>query len=370
MVQTAIPMMQFRGGSSKGLYLKAEDLPTDKVLRDEVLLAIMGGDTTQMDGLGGGHPLTSKVAIIDRSSREDADIDYLFAQVVVGQNRVDYSQNCGNILAGVVPFVMEAGLYKTWNRDISLSVHMVNSGKVCRVTVQMKDGQVRYDGNTKIDGVCGASAPIVCEYLDTAGAICGSLLPTGNVIDLFDDVEVTCIDNGMPVIMLRASSVGISGYECPTSLNANTQLKEKLERIRLQSGQAMGLGDVTNKNVPKMCLISPSLERGLINTRTFIPHVCHESIGVLGAVSVATGCFMESSVADGLFDENQHCSCVSIEHPSGAMELRMSSSSGQQNYLDRIGLVRTARLLSRGWALIPETVWSKKGVTHCDKCGC
>jgi len=350
-MQKAISYMQLRGGSSKGLYFTSQDLPPESTDRDQVLLSAMGGaDRRQIDGLGGADPLTSKAAIVGLSEREDADLDYLFLQVIVGEDRVDTSPNCGNILAGVVPFAIESGLITIQGKETSAVIHMVNSGNLCEVIVQTADDQVNYEGDVKIDGVPGTSAPIVCNYLETAGSATGALLPTGKIKDHINGIDVTCIDNGMPVVVIRAEDLGVSGSEPRDELNSNEGLKAQLEQIRLAAGPMMNLGDVANKVVPKMSLISAPQTGGSINTRTFIPHVCHAAVGVLGAVSVATACILDGSVASGIAitpsgDQKQ----MSIEHPTGEFSVSLDTEViDDELIVKRSGILRTARLLSRG----------------------
>lgn len=349
MTQISIPLMQFRGGSSKGLYFLASDLPEDEQARDQLLIAAMGADPRQIDGLGGAHPLTSKVAIVSLSSRDDADIDYLFVQVVVGANLVDTSPNCGNILAGVVPFAIESGLVIASSPTTTLTVHMLNTGKLCEVEVCTPDGKMTYKGEAQIDGVIGSSAPVLCNYLDIAGALCGKLLPTGNQQDEALGIQVTCIDNGMPVILLRAEDLGLSGYESCDELNTNEDLKQKLEAIRLEMGPKMNLGDVAEMVVPKMCIISKATKGGIINSRTFIPHHCHTSIGVLGAVSVATACILPDSIAaDIAVVPPGRNKAVSVEHPSGEFSIELEIENGDDYpAFQKASLLRTARLLSK-----------------------
>lgn len=363
-MQTVIPYMQLRGGSSKGLYFKASDLPTDQATKDAVLIASMcgagGEDKRQIDGLGGSDPLTSKVGIVSVSSREGADLDYEFVQVVVGGNTTDRTQNCGNILAGIVPFAIESGLLQASSPETSARVYMVNSGSVCEVVVQTPGGKVEYSGDARIDGVPGTAAAVMCNYMDLAGSACGSLLPTGNLIDVVDGIEVTCIDNGMPIVLLRAEDLGVSGYESKDELNANASLKAKLESIRLQIGPAMNLGDVTDKVVPKMTIIARPADAGIIHTRSFIPHVCHAAIGVLAAVSVATACIIPGTVAASLAKLPKQGTTYSVEHPSGefSVNLEIREQKGTFPEVLKAGLLRTARLLSRGEVLIPEGVWN------------
>lgn len=346
-MQAGIPYMQIRGGSSKGVYFCADDLPTDTKKRDQVLLSALGRDDRQIDGLGGANPLTSKVGIVSLSSREDSDINYLFVQVVVGENRVDTTPNCGNILAGVGAFALESGMIPALEDTTTVRVYMENSGNRCDLEIQTPSGQVEYQGDARIDGVPGTSAPIICNYKDIAGSACGSLLPTGNALDIINDVPVTCIDNGMPVVVINAKDLGKTGYETCEELSSDPQFKEQLEAIRLKAGEIMNLGDVTNKVVPKMTLISPSKSGAHVNTRTFIPHVCHAAIGVLGAVSVASACILKDSVAEGtaVIPEGG-VKNISVQHPSGEFSVELQLDN--EGNVVKAGLLRTARLLSRG----------------------
>ena len=355
MKQLAIPYMQMRGGSSKGLYFLSEDLPADPAQRNETLLDAMGRGERQIDGLGGADPLTSKVAIVSRSSRPDADIDFLFVQVVVGQDKVDTTPNCGNILAGVGPFALEAGLAAADEQTTRLTVHMLNSGKLSELELSTPGGKTEYEGAARIDGVPGSAAPVFCSYKDLAGSICGALLPTGRVLDVVDDVEMTCVDNGMPLVVLRAKDFGVSGYESPLELDANENLKARLESIRLQIGPDMNLDDVKNKTIPKMCLVSPAVNGGLVNTRTFIPHKCHAAVGVLGAVSAATACILPGSVVEGMVERpGGEVKTISVEHPVGEFSVTLQvDESGEFPVIEKAGLLRTARLLSRGVVYVP-----------------
>ena len=358
-MQHAIPYMQLRGGSSKGLYFCASDLPADPALRNKVLIAAMGADKAQIDGLGGADPLTSKVAIVGLSDSPDADIDYLFAQVVVGGDRIDTTPNCGNILAGVAPFAIEAGLIEPTGDSTTVRINMLNSGSQCELVVRTPNGKVEYQGDACIDGVPGSGAPIACNYLNIAGSACGGLLPTGSRIDIVDGIEISCIDNGMPVVVLRAEDMGISGYESPAELNTNEALKSKLQSIRLQIGPKMNLGDVEGAAVPKMCMISPPLKGGICHTRTFIPYKCHSAIGVLGAVSAATAAIIPGTVAEGIATVPAGASkTLSVEHPSGefSINLHVDEQTDPPQVL-KAGLLRTARLLSRGELYVPEHIF-------------
>jgi 4-oxalomesaconate tautomerase len=361
-MQKSIPFMLFRGGSSKALFFHLADLPADETTRDKYILAAMEGvgqgDLRQIDGMGGATSLTSKVAIVSLSKEKDADLDYLFLQVVIGKGKISTTQTCGNILAAVVPFAIESGLIKAKYPSTTATVNILNTGGHCEVTVETPNGIVNYNGQTKVDGVPGTSAPIHCNYLGLEGATCGSLFPTGNLLDLVDGISVTCIDNGMPQILIRARDLLISGNESPVELNSNEELKRKLEHIRLQMGPKMNLGDVTNQTIPKMCMLSDPLNGGAINTRTFIPHVCHEAIGVLSAVSTATACLIEGTVANKLASfPSSHKAGLSIEHPSGEFTVQIVTEKIEGKLSIKKSIVlRTARLISMGEVYIPKHI--------------
>ena len=361
--QTAISCTQMRGGTSKGAYFLAEDLPADTSLRDSILLAVMGGpDNLQIDGIGGGHPLSSKVAIVGKSTRPDADVDYLFLQVSPTESRVSTMQNCGNILAGVGPFAIERGLVQAANDQTSVRVFMANSGNLCELTVNTPDSRVEYEGEKTIDGVPGPAAAILCDYFNLAGSTCGALLPTRNLVDEFDGIKTTCIDNGMPVVIIRASDLGVSGYQSPEELDANQNLKDRLESIRLQAGPAMDLGDVVDKTVPKMALIAPPQHGGVISARTFIPFTCHKSIGVLGAVTVATAAIMPGSVAEGIaVVPHGEEKIMQVEHAAGSLQTRLITETSVTGIkVLRAGVIRTARMLFAGDVFVPRSVWDKR----------
>jgi 4-oxalomesaconate tautomerase len=351
-----------RGGTSKGPFFLASDLPADTALRDRVLLAVMGSpDQRQIDGLGGAEPLTSKVAIVSRSQRPRVDVDYLFAQVVIDQPIVDVSPNCGNMLAGVGPFAIERGLVRALDPVTAVSIYMVNTGNLARALIPTPGGVVRYDGDTTIAGVPGSAAAINVDFLDTAGSVCESMLPTKYARDRVEGIDVTCIDNGMPVVVIPAASLGKTGYESPHDLDADQAFKARLEKVRLAAAVLMGLGDVTRKVVPKMTLIAAPQAGGHVCTRTFIPHRCHAAIGVLGAVSVATACVMPGSVAEGIARIPQGSPRVmSVEHPSGEFTVTLEISGTGENFtVGRSGIVRTARALMEGRVLIPSAVWER-----------
>lgn len=337
--------MWMRGGTSKGGYFLADDLPED---RDAFLLAVMGSpDPRQIDGLGGADPLTSKVAVVKRSQRDGVDVDYLFLQVFVDQPIVTDAQNCGNILAGVGPFAIERGLVAAGDGETRVTIYMENTGQVAVATVQTPGGAVSYVGEAAIDGVPGTSAPVPIEFKDTAGSSCGALLPTGNVVDVIEGVEVTCIDNGMPVVVMRAADMGISGEESPEELEADAALRTRLEAIRLACGPLMNLGDVAEKSVPKLTMVSAPRAGGAISTRTFIPHRCHKTIGVLGAVSVATACLIPGAPAYDLAQRGQGARrSLSVEHPTG--EMTVVAELNDNGEVTSAAILRTARKLMDG----------------------
>jgi len=343
-----IRAMWMRGGTSKGGYFLASDLPQDRRERDALLLRIMGSpDPRQIDGLGGANPLTSKVAVVKPSEREGVDVDYLFLQVFVDQPIVTDSQNCGNILAGVGPFAIERGLVPVTGNKTDVRIFMENTGQIAIATVDTPDGKVNYAGEARIDGVPGTAAPIPIVFQDTAGSSCGALLPSGNAVDVIDGVDLTLIDNGMPCVILDAADFGISGQEAPKELEANTGLKTRLESIRLKAGPLMHLGDVAEKSVPKMTLVSPSRHGGVISTRSFIPHRVHEAIGVLGAVTVATACLLPEGPAAKYAEVPEgRAKSMSVEHPTG--EFTVIATLDESGNVQSAGVLRTARKLSDG----------------------
>ena len=319
-VDDGLQCMWMRGGTSKGAYFLASDLPKNIAERDAFLLGMMGSpDPRQIDGIGGADPLTSKVAVVSASDKEHVDVDYLFLQVGVDKAVVSDAQNCGNILTGVGPFAIERGLAEANDGQTEVHVHMVNTGQFATLRVETPNGRVTYEGDAVIGGVNGSAAPVATTFSNIAGSLCGDLLPTGNVIDQVGGLDVTMIDNGMPTIILRASDVGISGTETREELEAKEELKQRLEKLRLACGPLMNLGDVTHKTVPKLTMISPPQNGGTISTRTFIPHRCHASIGVLGAVSVATACLIPKSIAFDMLGKPLEVGeqMVQVEHPIG-----------------------------------------------------
>jgi len=358
-----------RGGTSKGPFFNAADLPQDVATRDRVLLAALGSpNARQIDGIGGAHPLTSKVGIVSRSTLAGVDLDFLFAQIQPNQDTVDTTPNCGNMLAAVVPFALETGMVKPQGDSTTLRVLTRNTGMQCDITVDTRGGVLQYAGSARIDGAPGPSAPITINFLDTAGSVCSGLLPTGRVLDRVTvnapgvepfTLDVTCIDNGMPLVILKASDVGCTGYEGVAELNANVALKARIEALRLQVSVLMGLGDVTKKNYPKMTLIAPPRAGGSLATRSFIPHVCHDAIGVLAAVTVGTACVLPGSVCEGVAVMPQQGveRTISVEHPTGEFSVALGLDPANPHNVSRAALLRTARLLMRGQVMVPVSLW-------------
>lgn len=340
--------MWMRGGTSKGAFFLADDLPADTAERDAFLLRIMGSpDPRQIDGMGGADPLTSKVAVVSKSSREGVDLDYLFLQVFVDQPIVTDQQNCGNMLAGVAPFAIERGLIPATGDETRTAIFMVNTGQVAVATVQTPSGVPTYDGEARIDGVPGTAAPVPLEFRDTAGSSCGALLPTGNAVDVIEGVACTLIDNGMPCVVFKAQDVGATGYEDRETLDAASDLKARIEAIRLVAGPLMNLGDVREKSVPKMMLVAPPQHGGAVTVRSFIPHRAHATIGVLGAVSVATACLVKGSPAAevAVIGEGSR-KTLSVEHPTGEMSCVLELN--ERGEVATAALLRTARKLMDG----------------------
>jgi 4-oxalomesaconate tautomerase len=349
-MQASAPVMWMRGGTSKGGYFLANDLPAEPAARDAFLLRVMGSpDPRQIDGMGGGDPLTSKVAVVRKSARPGIDVDYLFLQVFVDQALVSDQQNCGNILAGVGPFAIERGLLDANDGETRVTIFMENTAQVAVASVQTPGGRVRYDGDAAIDGAPGTHAPIPIEFRDTAGSSCGALLPTGNPVDVIDGVACTLIDNGMPCVVFKADDVGATGYESREELDglAFAPLRARIEAIRLAAGPLMNLGDVRAKTVPKMTLVAPPRAGGAVAARVFIPHRAHASIGVLGAVTLATACLIDGSPAAQVAAvPGGRRKPLSIEHPTGEMScvLEVDDAGGVVSS----ALLRTARKLMDG----------------------
>ena len=354
----AIPCVLMRGGTSRGPYLRGDDLPQDPAARDRTLVSIMGsGHELQVDGIGGGHPQTSKVAIVSRSTRPDVDVDYLFAQAAVTEPTIDTSPNCGNMLSGVGPFAIEAGLIQATDPETRVRIFNVNTGKLIEAIVQTPGGKVTYEGNAAIAGVPGTAAPIRLSFLDAAGSKTGHLLPTGSVRDRIMGVEVSCIDMAMPLVIMRAADLGKTGHEAPAEIDSDSTFFERLEAIRREAGALMGLGDVSGKVIPKPVLVAEPRSGGALSVRYFTPRACHRSLAATGAIGIATACATKGSLAHevaGLAIDGPRTTVV-IEHPAGMMPIELElAPPGAQIPVLRASLIRTARRLFAGTVFVPD----------------
>ncbi|HVV24231.1 MAG TPA: 4-oxalomesaconate tautomerase [Pseudonocardiaceae bacterium] len=345
---TGVPCMLMRGGTSKGAYFLADDLPADQAERDDLLLRIMGTpDPRQIDGIGGAHPLTSKVAVISASADPDIDVDYLFLQLGVEEPTVSDRQNCGNLLAGVGPFAVERGLVRPGPEESTVRIRMVNSDSTAVAHFPTPDGVVEYSGDTAISGVPGTAAAVVIDFADTEGA--SGVLPTGNRVDEIDGIRVTCVDNGMPVVVAYAKDLGLTGYEPVDQLSADDALREWVQSLRLRAAELMGLGDVRDSSVPKTTLVAPPVDGGTIATRTFIPLKLHTSIGVLGAVSVVTAVLLDGAIGNDIARYSPGATRMDVEHPTGHLQVEVDvDGSADPPKVRRSGVVRTARKLFDG----------------------
>ncbi|NEB60841.1 4-oxalomesaconate tautomerase [Streptomyces diastaticus] len=367
--QTAIPCLFMRGGTSRGPFFDARLLPADPDRRDAVLLAALGSpDPRQIDGIGGAHPLTSKIGMVRPSTQAGIDLEWTFAQVQPDGDTVDTSANCGNMLAAVLPFAVETGMVVPAGDRTTARVLTRNTGMVAEITVATPADpsgipHITYEGAARIDGVPGTAAPVEIAFLDTAGSVTGALLPTGRARDTVEapglgPVDVTLIDNGQPLVIVEAARLGATGYESPDGIDADQALKARVEALRLVCGKAMGLGDVSERNYPKMTLVAPPRDGGTLSTRSLIPRVCHRSIGVLAAVTAATACVIEGTVARDVAAGVPGAEpTVSVEHPSGEFSVTLGLDPADPQRVTRSALLRTARLLMAGDLLVPRSVW-------------
>ena len=359
MSQTGIPFVFMRGGTSRGPYFRRSDLPQDQAILAEVLIAALGsGHPLNIDGIGGGEAVTTKVAMLSESDDDWADVDYFFAQVSVLDRQVDFKPSCGNILSGVAPAALEMGLIQPQTGTTTVNIKAVNTGARVTATVQTPNG-ISYEGPTHIDGVPGTGSPIALQFMDTVGGATGSFLPTGHLTDTFDGITVTCMDVAMPVVIARAEAFDLTGYESADELSQNTHFMQRLERVRLQAGNAMGLGDVSQSVVPKFAIIAPAKKNGSMATRYFMPWRCHPSMAVTGAQCLASCLLTPGSIAQGLCAaEHASPATVVLEHPSGAMDVLVDYKIREQAFVPvSAGIIRTARKLSDGHVYIPASVW-------------
>ncbi|SBS27618.1 4-oxalomesaconate tautomerase [Marinomonas spartinae] len=344
-----ISCMIMRGGTSRGPYLKISDLPKERDACADVLLKIMGsGHELQIDGIGGGNSLTSKVAMVGPSTHPEADVDYLFAQVGILEKKVDFAPNCGNMLAGVAPYAIETGLFPASNDKTTVRIHNLNTGKIIHATVSTPNGKVKYSGNTIIAGTNSPGEPIHLTFIDVEGAKTGKLLPTGNKIDVIDSVPVTCIDAATPVVLIKASDLKKTGYESPSEFDNDVEFMSRLENIRLQAGRLMGLGDVSNSVIPKPILLSPAVHGGTISARYFVPNKCHKALAVTGSIAITTACCTLGTIASELINNDSDDSSFVLEHPSGTIELSVTRKADDSSVIESVSLIRTAKRILNG----------------------
>jgi 2-methylaconitate cis-trans-isomerase PrpF len=360
MTQTAVPFLFMRGGTSRGPYLNRAHLPEDLEQLTEVLVAMVGsGHPLNIDGIGGGNAVTTKVAMLSRSDDDWADVDYFFAQVSVTDRTVDFKPTCGNILSGVGPAALEMGLVATTEPETTINIRAVNTGARVVATVQTSPAGVVYEGTAAIDGVPGNAAPVALQFMDTIGGATGAFLPTGTLINTFDGVEVTCMDVAMPMVIARADAFGLTGYESASELDDNTDFFAQMEAVRIKAGEAMGIRDVATSVTPKFGLLAPAKDGGTIATRYFMPWKTHPTMAVTGAQCLASCVLTPGTVADGMAARsNARPATITFEHASGQIDVLVDYDLTADGIdLRSAGLVRTARLLARGEVMIPKSVW-------------
>ncbi len=359
MAQTPVPFLFLRGGTSRGPYFRRSDLPENRETLSLVLIAVVGaGNPRNIDGLGGGNAVTTKVAMLSQSDEPDVDVDYFFAQVAVEKRLVDYGPSCGNILVGVGPAAIEMGLVPVTGDETRLRIRAVNTGSLVESVVQTTGGAVRYDGDTAIDGVPGTAAPVALNFMEVVGSRTGKLLPTGEVRETIDGIDVTCIDVAMPMMIARAVDFGITGHESQIELDENKALFERLEAIRLEAGRRMGFGDVTEQVTPKIGLVAEPRSGGHITARYFMPWTTHPTLAVTGSQCISACALLPGSVADGVTRPIEPAPVmVKIEHPMGEMEVTTDYRlEGTELDFISAGVVRTARLIARGEVMVPEGI--------------
>ena len=362
MPQTAIPFLFMRGGTSRGPFFKRDDLPLDLDELAQVLIAAVGaGHPLNIDGVGGSAAVTTKVVMLSRSKRDDADVDYFFAQVAVNEALVDYKPTCGNMLSGVASAAVEMGLIDARDGETRVRIHAVNTGANVEAVIQTPNGVPEYEGDASIDGVPGTAAPVLLNFMDVVGSVTGSLLPTGNAVETIDGIEVTCIDVAMPMVIARATDFGLSGYESRDELDANKAFYARMEPIRIEAGRRMGLGDVTKSVTPKFGLLAPARAGGAIAARYFMPWSCHPTMAVTGSQCLASCLLTPGTVAEGMLAKpNQSPTPIVIEHPSGQIEVTVDFVNDDAGFsLRAAGLLRTTRLLTRGEIMVPASVWQR-----------
>lgn len=358
LTQGGVPCTLMRGGTSRGPFFVASDLPNDEKERNEILLRAIGNPAfRRVDGIGGMDAVTSKLAIVSRSEHEGADVDYLFAQADTETSRLDFAANCGNLMSAVGPFALERGLVQVRGEQTVVRIRNVNTGVIVHAMVQTPAGRVAYGGDCEIDGVPGQGAPIALNFLDAVGSKTGKLFPTGNRKDFIDGLAVSCVDVGVPVVFLYARSLAKTGYELPEELNGDKALMTRLERIRLEAGQRMGLGDCRGSVVPKICLIAPPRDGGYISSRYFTPKSCHPSHAVTGALCLTVASMIQGTIVEPIAEHRRrHCEggVATIEHPSGKIQASVAVEQQPDGGFEvtRAAFVRTADRLFDGRVIL------------------
>lgn len=361
MTQTEIPFLFMRGGTSRGPYLNRADLPDDLDSLAQVLIAIVGsGHPLNIDGIGGGAAVTTKVAMLSKSEDEWADVDYFFAQVSVEDKLVDFKPTCGNILSGVGPAAIEMGLVVAQDGETPVNIRAVNTEARVAAVVQTPGGKVSYEGNAKIDGVPGTSAPVALQFMETVGGVTGAFLPTGNLVDIVDGIAVTCMDVAMPMVIAKASDFGLTGYESAAELDENRDFFARMEALRLKAGALMGMGDVTKSVTPKFGLLAPAREGGTIATRYFMPWNTHPTMAVTGAQCLAACVLTPGTVAEGMAAKpNEVPAQITLEHASGSIDVTVDYAQTDAGFqVKSAGLIRTARKIAAGKVFVPKSVWA------------
>lgn len=360
MTQRAVPYLFLRGGTSRGPYFLRSDLPEDAETLEKVLVAIVGsGQKLNIDGIGGGSPVTTKVAMLSRSQEAGVDVDYFFAQVSVEERTVDFKPTCGNILAGVGPAAIEMGLVEAAEGQTRVTIRLVNTGALVEAVVDTPGGRVRYDGDTAIDGVPGTATPIRLSFFDVAGTSTGAMLPTGLARETIGGIDVTLMDVAMPMAIARAADFGLTGYESPAELDADRAFHARMEAIRIEAGARMGMGDVSGSVTPKFGLLAAPRSGGAVAARYFMPRNCHPTFAVTGAQCVAAAVLMPGTVAESVAVPPAGTpALVEIEHPSGSIVVTVDYANGAEGFRVRsAGVLRTARLLASGHVYVPGSVW-------------
>ena len=359
MPQVPVPYLFMRGGTSRGPYFNRADLPEDRETLAEVLISAVGaGHPLNIDGIGGGAAVTTKVAMLSKSNDDWADVDYFFAQVSVEEKLVDFKPTCGNILSGVGPAAVEMGLVTPEGDETEVRIRAVNTGAKVLAKVQTPGGEMTYDGDTEIAGVPGRAAPVALNFMGVVGSSTGAFLPTGNLRDTIDGIEVTCMDVAMPLVIARADAFGLTGYESAEELDANTEFFSRMEAVRLKAGELMGMGDVTKSVTPKFGLLAPARDGGTIATRYFMPWKTHPSMAVTGAQCLASCALTPGTVSDGLLSRPTDSPAeVVLEHASGTIDVLVDYDTQDGFALKSAGLLRTARKISDGKIYVPSSIW-------------